>query len=98
MTRSCTTGRWAQTAQCRDSASPVPVTSGAAGGSLVERTGMQAREDPFRRKSVMAQAILVAALLALFLLLHVLGGAVLQRTGAPDRSPSTPDLTLKSYD
>lgn len=59
---------------------------------------MQASEDPFRRKSAMAQATLVAALLVIFLLLHVLAGAVLQRAGAPDRSPSTQDLTLKPYD
>jgi hypothetical protein len=61
-------------------------------------SGMQASEDPFRRKSAMAQATLVAALLVIFLLLHVLAGAVLQRAGAPDRSPSTQDLTLKPYD
>jgi hypothetical protein len=61
-------------------------------------SGMQANEHPLRRKSVTAQATLVAALLVIFLLLHVLAGSVLQRAGAPDRSPSTQDLTLKPYD
>lgn len=87
MTQSCTTGRRTETTQRRDGASP----------SLME-SGMQASEDPFRRRSAMAQATLVAALLVMFLLLHVLAGAVLQRAGAPDRSPSTQDLTLKPYD
>ena len=87
MTRSCTTGRRGQTAQRRDGASH----------SLME-SGMQASEDPFRRKSAMAQATLVAALLVIFLLLHVLGDAVVQRAGVSDRSPSTQDLTLKLYD
>jgi hypothetical protein len=61
-------------------------------------SGMQASEDPFRRKSAMAQATLVAALLVMFLLLHVLGDAVVQRAGVSDRSSSTQDLTLKPYD
>ena len=87
MTRSCTTGRRGQPAQRRDGASP----------DLME-SDMRASEDPFRRKSAMAQATLVAALLVIFLLLHVLADAVVQRAGAPDRSRSTQDRTLKPYD
>jgi hypothetical protein len=59
---------------------------------------MQVSEDPSRRKSAMAQAALLAALLIMFLLLHVLAGTVLRRAGAPDRSPTIQDLTLKPYD
>jgi hypothetical protein len=64
----------------------------------MESTGVGATEDPCRRKPAWAQATLVTALLVIFLLLHVLAGAVLQRASAPDRSPSTQDLTLKPYD
>lgn len=66
--------------------------------NLMERTGMRPTEDSCRRKSVRTQATLVTALLVIFLLLHILAGAVLQRAGAPDRSPSTQDLPLKRYD
>ncbi len=87
MTRSCTTGRRGQPAQRRDGASP----------DLME-SDMRASEDPFRRKSAMAQATLVAAMLVIFLLLHVLADAVVQRAAVSDRSRSTQDLTLKPYD
>lgn len=59
---------------------------------------MQASKHPFPRKPAIVQATLVAALLVIFLLLHVLADTVVRRAGAPDRSRSTQDLTLKPYD
>ena len=65
----------------------------------MESTGMQTNEDPLRRKlPATVQATLIAALLIIFLFLHVLAGAVLQRAGAPDGTHSKERTTLRPYD
>jgi len=44
------------------------------------------------------QGALVTTVLIIFLLLHVLAGAVMQRAGAGDGPPSTQDLSPQPYD
>ncbi|BAM88966.1 hypothetical protein S58_29650 [Bradyrhizobium oligotrophicum S58] len=60
---------------------------------------MQAHEIPPRRKpSITSQAALAAGILAVFLLLHVLAGAILQRTATTDGAQAKPASTLQPYD
>jgi hypothetical protein len=60
---------------------------------------MLTNETPSRRKlSTKPQEMLVATILIIFLLLHVLAGAVLQRAGPMDGPPSKQDLMLQPYD
>jgi hypothetical protein len=60
---------------------------------------MLTNETSSRRKlSMRLQRALVATILVGFLLLHVLAGAVLQRTGTVDEPPIKQGLTFKPYD
>jgi len=70
---------------------------------LPERTIMLTDEAPSRRKSSVqlparTEEMLVAAILILFLLLHVIAGAVLQHAGAADGELSERGVTLQLYD
>jgi len=64
---------------------------------------MSANEDVVRRKSsaqvpLLTEQALLATILILFLLLHVMAGAMMQRAGATDRAPSTHDIAAQLYD
>ncbi|UFZ04874.1 hypothetical protein LQG66_00695 [Bradyrhizobium ontarionense] len=60
---------------------------------------MQANEVPPRRKlSITPQAVLAAGVVVMFLLLHLVAGAILQGAATRDGSPATPVSTLQDYD
>ncbi|WP_316192097.1 MULTISPECIES: hypothetical protein [unclassified Bradyrhizobium] len=60
---------------------------------------MQANETPPRRKlSITPQAALAASVLAIFLLLHVVAGAILRGAAMRDGTQAKPVTTLPSHD
>ena len=60
---------------------------------------MQANEiQPRRKPSIASQAALAVGVLAVFLLLHVLAGTIVQRTATTDGAQAKPVSTLQPYD